>query len=171
MVQGPCQPQHQDPHRQGPHQELLAAQGEVDQAIANYHLLGQELLWDSKCHHQGLLESCPAQVVPLGDPRVAGLEDHWVEDLVARGLRTFCDLVMHPLNRTGGTLEGFCALCPPSSNSSETSRGILSQHIAQSKAISLQITQFHSKSFHFLAVFLPHFNNNILSLILPLLLP
>ena len=43
LVQGPCQPQHQDPHRQGPHQELLATQGEVDQAIANYHLLGQEL--------------------------------------------------------------------------------------------------------------------------------
>jgi hypothetical protein len=38
LVQGPCQPQHQDPH-----QELLATQGEVDQAIANYHLLGQEL--------------------------------------------------------------------------------------------------------------------------------
>ena len=93
LVQGPCQLRHRDPHRQGPHQELLAAQGEVGQVIANCHLLGQELLWDSKCHHQGLLESCPAQVVPLGDPRVAGLEDHWVEDRVAHGLRTFCDLV------------------------------------------------------------------------------
>jgi hypothetical protein len=43
LVQGPCQPQHHDPHRQGPHLELLATQGEVDHASANYHLLGQEL--------------------------------------------------------------------------------------------------------------------------------
>ena len=43
LVQGPCQPRHRDPHHQGPHQELLAAQGEVDQMIANYRLLGQEL--------------------------------------------------------------------------------------------------------------------------------
>jgi len=42
-VQGPCQHRHQDPRRQGPHQELLTAQGEVDQVIANYHLPGQEL--------------------------------------------------------------------------------------------------------------------------------
>ena len=43
LVQGPCQLRHQDPRCQGPHQELLAAQGEVGQVIANYHLLGQEL--------------------------------------------------------------------------------------------------------------------------------
>jgi len=42
LVQGPCQHQHQDPHHQGLHQELLAAQGEVEQVIANCHLLGQE---------------------------------------------------------------------------------------------------------------------------------
>lgn len=42
--------------------------------------------------------SCQAQAAPLEDPRVADLEDHWVEDLVAHGLRTFCDLVLYPLN-------------------------------------------------------------------------
>ena len=44
LVQGPCPPRHRDPRHQGLHQELLAAQGEVGQVIANYHLLGQELL-------------------------------------------------------------------------------------------------------------------------------
>ena len=29
--------------------------------------------------------SCQAQAAPLEDPRGADLEDHWVEDLVARG--------------------------------------------------------------------------------------
>jgi hypothetical protein len=43
LVQGPCQPRHRDPRHQGHHQELPAAQGEVEQVMSNYHLPGLEL--------------------------------------------------------------------------------------------------------------------------------
>lgn len=47
--------------------------------------------------------SYQAPTAPLEDPRVADLEDHLVEDLVAHGLRTFCDLVFTPSIEQGAS--------------------------------------------------------------------